>query len=52
MSGRITAHLPEKVLNKKNNHFYLCGSPEMVKDVRKLLIENGMEVKNIKFEIF
>jgi len=52
MSGRITAHLPEKVLNKKNNHFYLCGSPEMVKDVRKLLIENGVEVKNIKFEIF
>ena len=51
-SGRVSAHLPEKIIDRKNNHFYLCGSPEMVKDVSKLLSDDGVDMKNIKFEIF
>lgn len=52
MNGRVSTHLPEKIIDRKNNHFYLCGSPEMVKDVRRLLIDSKIEMKNIKFEIF
>lgn len=52
VSGRVSVHLPKKIITRKNNLFYLCGSPEMVKDVRNLLIEHKVEVKNIKFEIF
>jgi CDP-4-dehydro-6-deoxyglucose reductase len=52
LSGRVTAHIPSKVSERKHNYFYLCGSPDMVKDVRRLLIDNDVDVKNIKFEIF
>ena len=52
MNGRVSVGLTEKIINKKNNLFYLCGSPEMVKDVRKILIDNKIDTKNIKFEIF
>jgi len=51
-SGRVSVYLPEKIVTRKNNHFFLCGSPEMVKYVRKLLIENDVDMKKIKFEIF
>jgi len=51
-SGRVSAHLPSKITDKKNNQFYLCGSPDMVKDIRKLLIDSDIDMKNIKFEIF
>jgi ferredoxin-NADP reductase len=47
--GRVTAHLPTEVAHKK---FYLCGSQEMVKDVRTLLVSQGVEAKDIHFEIF
>ena len=50
--GRVSTHLPSKITDKKNNQFYLCGSPDMVKDIRKLLIDSDVDMKNIKFEIF
>ena len=51
-NGRVSVNLAEKIIDKKNNLFYLCGSPEMVKDVRKILIDDKIDTKNIKFEIF
>ena len=47
--GRVTEHLPKDIEDKM---FYLCGSREMVIDVRKKLLEKGVSPLNIKFEIF
>lgn len=47
--GRVTEHLPEV---KEVADYYLCGSLEMVKDVRMLLTSQGVVLKNIHFEIF
>lgn len=52
MNGRVSAHIEEKILPRKESSMYICGNPEMVKDVRKLLIDNGVGVRNIKFEVF
>ncbi|PLX28491.1 hypothetical protein C0581_01945 [Candidatus Parcubacteria bacterium] len=49
LGGRVSAHIPEEV---SNSDFYLCGSPAMVTDVRKILIDNGKDVKDIHFEVF
>jgi NAD(P)H-flavin reductase len=48
-TGRVTAHLPH---HSVTDNFYLCGSPEMVKEVRESLIDRGAEPTKIKFEIF
>jgi len=49
LKGRVTDH----ILHHLTDHmFYLCGSAEMVKDVRALLLEEGIPVQNITFEIF
>lgn len=49
LHGRVTEHLLH-TLGKER--YYLCGSAAMVKDVRSILIENGVEAKAIHFEIF
>lgn len=49
LRGRVTEHIKE---NTSNLHAYLCGSAEMVKDVRKMLTIRGTEVNKIHFEIF
>lgn len=46
--GRVTEHL----VSDATGHYYLCGSLEMVKDVRAKLSSAGVDVKNIHFEIF
>ncbi len=48
-SGRVTAHIPPI---DSDTHAYLCGSPAMVQDVRKMLVDSGMEAEKIHFEIF
>ncbi len=48
LKGRVTEYL----IIDKNGHYYLCGSMEMVKDVRNLLLKNGVNTKNVHFEIF
>ncbi len=48
-NGRVTAHVPE--VNQLTN-YYMCGSVEMVKDVRKILLERGVNTKSVHFEIF
>jgi len=49
LKGRVTDH----ILHHLGKHrFYLCGSAAMVKDIRTVLIENGVDAKDIHFEIF
>jgi len=49
LKGRVVEHLPQEV---KNTQFYLCGSVEMVKEVRQILIDKGVDSKDILFEMF
>ena len=46
--GRVTEHL----IIDKNSCYFVCGRVEMVKEVRKILIESGVNTKSIHFEIF
>lgn len=47
--GRVTSHLPTVAPTAQ---YYLCGSLEMVKDVRKILVDQGVNTKSVHFEIF
>lgn len=49
LRGRVTEHLQKYFESQK---FYLCGSAAMIKDVREILIKNGVEAKGIHFEVF
>lgn len=49
LTGRVTAHVPHHHLEAE---YYVCGSLEMVKDVRKILVDKGVPMKQIHFEIF
>lgn len=49
LKGRVTDHLD----NHSNGHqFFICGNPDMVKDVRNILLTGGVEKTQIHFEIF
>lgn len=50
--GRVTYFLETEYQRFANSTYYLCGSAEMVKDTRALLLEKGHEMKKIKLEIF
>lgn len=46
-------HVTDYIKNKDNNgNYYICGSGSMVKDVRTLLINKGVTLEKIHFEIF
>lgn len=49
LCGRVTEHVRTEPIDK---HYYLCGSPQMVKDVRDILLEAGADKKMIHLEIF
>jgi ferredoxin-NADP reductase len=49
LKGRVTEHLAEHPID---HDFYLCGSMDMVKDVRGMLLKNGVSVKKVRMEIF
>jgi ferredoxin-NADP reductase len=48
--GRVTAHLPG--VSNLEQQFYLCGSLDMVKDVKHHLTTIGVPAPNVHFEIF
>lgn len=52
MVGRVTAHLPHYLKGVEGTTAFLCGSKEMLKDVRELLMARGMDRKKIKQEQF
>lgn len=41
--GRVTTVVPALSLNYKECEFYLCGSPDMVDDMEKVLRDNGAD---------
>lgn len=49
LKGRVTDHVLHHLVN---HQFFLCGSPEMVKDMRKILLQNSVEAGKILFEVF
>ena len=50
--GRVTDYLNTIEIPDTRITYYLCGSAEMVVDVRDLLIEKGVPFSNIMAEIF
>jgi ferredoxin-NADP reductase len=51
-TGRITKYIEENSSKFTGYLAYICGSPEMIKDTRSLLISKGWGVRDIKIEIF
>lgn len=49
LRGRVTEHLLHHLVSHK---FYICGSAAMIKDVREILIKNGVDARAIHFEVF
>lgn len=50
--GRLTQWLKEKNNLPIDHHYYLCGSPEMVVQVRDILIEKGIPFQQIVSETY
>lgn len=50
--GRVLKFLSEKMEIDPRLKYYLCGSAEMVVDVRDLLIQRGVPFENVVAEIF
>lgn len=49
LRGRVTDHLLHHLVT---HAYYLCGNAAMVRDVRHMLIQNGISAAKIHFEIF
>lgn len=49
---RLTRYLAEQPFLPPNVKYYLCGHPEMVVDVRALLLQKGVLFENIAAEIY
>jgi len=50
-SGRLTEYLKNEAIDLKK-HFFVCGSSEMVVQVRDILIERGVDYDHIIAEIY
>ncbi|HRY97829.1 MAG TPA: hypothetical protein P5550_02110 [Bacteroidales bacterium] len=50
--GRLTAWLGAQEQLDPGLHYYLCGSAEMVVDVRDLLISRGVPFEHVRAEIY
>ncbi len=50
--GRVTVFIEQNFEAYKNNKVFICGAPDMVKDVRAQLIAKGKDQKEIKLELF
>lgn len=52
LAGRVTDALPLRTAELPNRVFFLCGSPQMVDDARKVLERLGVPEADIHFEKF
>lgn len=52
LRGRVTDHLETVIHEEKNVGYYVCGSPDMVTNVRNQLIAAGIDAHQIHFEIY
>lgn len=50
--GRLTQWLKDRSTLPENTNFYLCGSSEMVVEVRDILLGKGIEIEKIMSEIY
>lgn len=51
-NGRLTNWLREQNELPKNQNYYLCGSAEMVVEVRDILISKGVAIEQVMSEIY
>ena len=49
LKGRVTDHTGQ---NPETKQHFICGSPEMVKEVRQILLDKKVDPSRIHFEIF
>lgn len=52
LKGRVTEHLKSGSFASFDSEFYICGSGQMITDVRALLLEKGIPDTQIHFEKF
>lgn len=52
LSGRVTAHTATLIKQHPHAAWYMCGNPDMVKEVRAQLIDAGIQTSAIHFEIY
>lgn len=50
--GRVTAHVVGETPELTDSEFYLCGSRQMIVDIRRLLTQNGVQNEQIYTETF
>ncbi|MFC1768776.1 ferredoxin--NADP reductase [Nanoarchaeota archaeon] len=48
--GRVTALVDEYITPKEDTQVYVCGRPDMIEDMKKLLIKKGIKSENIIYE--
>ncbi len=51
-TGRVTKYIEENFEKLSGSIAYICGSPQMIKDTRSLLIAKGWGLRDVKIEIF
>ena len=49
-SGRVTAHLESHFDYAPDTDFYICGNGSVIEDVKRILLEKGVEKEHIFFE--
>ena len=52
IEGRLTNWLKEQEHLPMNTKFYLCGNPEMVVEVRDIVLSKGVNFENVMAEIY
>ncbi|WP_075591585.1 FAD-binding oxidoreductase [Labilibacter marinus] len=52
IEGRLSNWLKSQESLPQNTKFYLCGNPEMVVDVRDIILSKGVAFENIMAEIY
>jgi ferredoxin-NADP reductase len=52
MRGRVTDYVPALLAARPTAAWYICGNPEMVTAVRKILLDAGIPPSAIHFEIY
>ncbi|MFH0857403.1 MAG: FAD-dependent oxidoreductase [Candidatus Magasanikbacteria bacterium] len=50
IQGRVTEHVASLI--QGNANYYFCGSPAMILDIRKILVQNNIPLSQIHFEMF
>lgn len=50
--GRVSLYIDEHQEFFKGKNIYICGGPEIVRDIRAHLIQTGIDAMNIKIEVY